>query len=851
VKIYYCLLIASGAFLMLHAAEPSLAKPEKEVKLHQNITKLEREKRVAAQISFATIEKFSFKPATKEVGSRKSEVESTDVPPERLYEKSVGAGLAKIFIESDSLNTKPALSGVRIGRSELQLPAEAVFDIKSPPLKISTKSTSTLVSQSPIKSKNRSTDNWLTLKPEQLLAQTQTPPATGLPQPQVTIQESGNGPAMNENTTQVQGTPANTSTPGMQPAPATGNNVHQVQNGPTAPGMPQPQITIEDNGNPAMNGNPTQVQNTPVNAPMQPGTNMNADPNAQQGTDILEPTTPEAPVLPRAVAPPVGDIAISNIDPSAEAIDLGTSAIVPRLVLRQAPAREVLAVLARYAGLNLVFTDPQQGGQQQGTQQQAAAEPTVSLDLENEPVQDVFNSVLMVSGLQATRRGRTIFVGSNLPEGARNLISRTLRLNQANTINAGTVLASQGASFQRVVTPIEEIVDPVTQRVVRRVEQPAQIQPIAVATGGQQGGARSPLLLSGLTVTADDRLNSLTLTGEPRQVEIATSMLTQLDARRRQVAVNVKVVDVNLTNTENFNSSFSFGINDTFFLQDGGEAFLRFGNTSPPNSNDLNSTTGRITNPPTIQIPGTGTNNPFTFPRRFLAQLQANITNGNAKILTDPTLVVQEGQEATVRLTERVLESVDTEVDPLSGVRTTTPVLSDAGLTLTVNIERIDDNGFVNLSVSPTVAAPATTVEFDSGAGASNTLTLLNRRELSSGLVRLRDGQTLILSGIIQDSDRVVISKVPLLGDIPLLGALFRSTENVTERAEVIIMLTPQVIDDNNRSQFGFNYNPGSAATEMLNDQGFGVQTNPTAPRPKPDGEEDSEDKKPDNESDR
>jgi type IV pilus assembly protein PilQ len=580
-----------------------------------------------------------------------------------------------------------------------------------------------------------------------------------------------------------------------------------------APMVPQPQITIQESNN------------------------VNPDPNAAPNTDVTQPVTPDAPVLPRAVAPPVGDMAISNIDPSAELIDLGTDILVPRLVLRQAPAREVLAVLARYAGLNLVFTD---GGQ--GAEGQTAGEPTVSLDLENESVQEVFNSVLLVSGLRANRRGRTIFVGSNLPQEARNLISRTLRLNQASVIGAGTVLATQGASFQRVVTPITEITDPVTQRVVRREEQPPQIQPITVAQ--QEGqGANAPTLLSGLTVTADDRLNAITLTGDPRQVEIATSMLTQLDARRRQVAINVKVIDVNLSNEEILGSSFSFGINDSFFIQDQGAATIRFGTSGPVRSIDINSGSGRVTNPPSISDPLLTIPGLFEYPRRFLAQLNAQITTGNAKILTDPTLVVQEGQEATVRLVQQVLTSVNTEVDPLSGVRTTTPVLEDSGLTLTVNIERIDDNGFVNLSVSPTVAAPGDSITFDSGNGTLNTLTPLNRRELSSGLLRLRDGQTLIVSGIIQDSDRTVVSKVPLLGDIPLIGALFRSTDNIKERAEVIILLTPQIIDDDPRSQFGYNYNPSPASTEMLNDQGFEV------PFPTPEEDEEERDEEEDNPS--
>ena len=292
----------------------------------------------------------------------------------------------------------------------------------------------------------------------------------------------------------------------------------------------------------------------------------------------VQPVAPTPSFLPRAVAPPVGDIAVSNINSTPEFIDLGTQTRVPRLVLRDAPVREVLGVLARYAGLNVIFTDT--GAEEEGDETQEVSE-TISLDLENEPVQDVFNSVLMVSRLKANRRGRTIFVGAELPTAARNIITRTLRLNQVTSSNAAAFLASQGAGVQQLFTPTEQIVDPETQRIVREIEQPTELVPLTVEL---PEGQTIPLLLNGLAVSSDDRLNSITMVGEPRQIEIATAFLTQLDARRRQVAVNVKIVDVDLDNEENYSSSFSFGINDTFVIQDQGSAIVRFGDTRPPNS---------------------------------------------------------------------------------------------------------------------------------------------------------------------------------------------------------------------------------------------------------------------------
>jgi type IV pilus assembly protein PilQ len=897
---YYPLLISGAAALFL--AVPSQAAAEEEQKLKQDFTKLTAKIAEGNKSNFIDLKQLPFCPPNppnlggaggedlnfpRIGGIRGQNLQScASFESEKLKEsKKVKTGLFET--KSTQLNefcppNPPSLGGVK----EADLKSPRIGGFRGQLRNSCEKNNSKNLKQSeklPFDSELKldKLDTSFTSKLQQLIAQT---PAPMVPQPQITIQENG---ANNQN-------PQNQYPQSQNPIPSPSS----------APTGQQPQINIIENGN-----NPN-------------GMNPGVYPTAQD-TNILQTNTPTAPVMPRAVAPPVGDMAISNIDASAQTIDLGTNAIVPRLVLREAPAREVLTVLARYAGVNVVFLDgngqQQQGqGQEQNAPAQAGG-PLLSLDLENESVQDVFNYVLMASGLQANRMGRTVFVGADLPQTARNVISRTIRLNQADASDASAYLALQGAQVNVYIEQTQRpVIEPRTGFTTQEIVPP-RIVPLALEQGTENvpnaSGARP---LDGLLGSVDPRLNSINLTGEPRQVEIATTLLTQLDARRRQVAVNVKVVDVNLSNTETFNSSFSFGVDDTYFVQDQGAATLRFGTSSPPTTDQFNSPTGRVSNPPVIpnpfsgsdtfvdlgntvgipgtepgtirinnvtgqlevlQNPGTGqffqrtpavSQNPFQtgivdftratdniitvtqdpetgaitqtlsrgtpgdatsaiaslfqYPKRFLAQLNSQIVSGNAKILTDPTLVVQEGQNAEVKLTETVVESVQSQVDPESGVRTTTPVLAEAGLTLNVNIQGIDDNGFVSLSVSPVVAAPGNQVEFDSGNGAQNVLTLLNRRELRSGLIRLRDGQTLILSGIIQESDRTVVSKVPLLGDIPLLGALFRSTDNIKERAEVVILLTPQIIDDDPRSQYGYNYNPGSAASELLQKQGFEVQ---------------------------
>jgi type IV pilus assembly protein PilQ len=387
-------------------------------------------------------------------------------------------------------------------------------------------------------------------------------------------------------------------------------------------------------------------------------------------------------------------------------------------------------------------------------------------------------------------------------------------------------------------------------------------------------------LLRGLSVLADARLNSITLVGDPRKVDMAVAFLTQLDLRRRQVAVNVKVIDINLSGTNETRSSFSFGINNNFFINDNGVASLNFGGINPapaPAPNAAPGILGRplVPNPLATQEPffdpngrllnvpltaeGGGlfvqptapiTQDPtrvgisdyepfetdfetgrptsvgqatfslfplFQYPRRFLSALRASIVSNNGKILTDPTLVVQEGETANVNITDEVISNITQQTQSTGNTTTTTTTaLKDrAGLQLGVAIDRVDDNGFVSLRVNPIIRTPGLTQDL-STAGSINRIALLGERSLQSGLIRLRDGQTLIVSGIIRDEERTIANKIPILGDLPIIGSLFRRTSKTNQRAELIVLLTPQILDDSDRSNFGYQNNISPDARQLL-----------------------------------
>ncbi|MBW4507394.1 MAG: AMIN domain-containing protein [Scytonematopsis contorta HA4267-MV1] len=662
---------------------------------------------------------------------------------------------------------------------------------------------------------------------------------------------------------------------------------------------------------------PAVPSGTAPGAPAPPQVTMDRTPAPPAAVGQSQNQAP--PFLPRAVAPPVGDIAISNIDASPTTIDLGSQERVPRLVLRDAPVREVLSLLARAAGLNLAYTSTGGAAGASGQTAGGSEGPTISLDIQNEPVQDVFNYVLRLSGLEANRSGRTVFVGPKLPNSTRDVVMRNLRLNQVNVGVALNFLVGLGAETavtrERQVTNVNAV--PVTQGAAP-ITQTQTTTESRVETQRIDFQDSNPLL-RGLQALGDERTNSLTLIGPPRLVEVAMSQLAQLDLRRRQVAVNVKILDVNLSGVKNMNTSFSFGVGNSFFVSDGGTAAFNFGGVNPPSSSQATNsltTPTVIANPysgantfldlsNTTPIPGTGidtrriinnqitgefsaeeiagqtpnffnrragvSGNPFDagitdftrgtpqtitttttagadgqpqtqtnlqqgafgtataalpslfqYPKRFLLSLQAQVQNRNAKILTDPTLIVQEGQTANVNLTEQVVGNFKREITRGDGASTETVTVEkeNVGLTLGVKVDRIDDNGFVSLSVAPTIKSPQASENITLGTSGGQRIFLVSERSVNSGLIRLRDGQTLILSGIIQDTDRTTISKLPILGDLPLIGSLFRRTNRENERREVIVLLTPQIMDDSDRSGYGYNYNPSPEVRQMLERRG-------------------------------
>ena len=87
---------------------------------------------------------------------------------------------------------------------------------------------------------------------------------------------------------------------------------------------------------------------------------------------------------------------------------------------------------------------------------------------------------------------------------------------------------------------------------------------------------------------------------------------------------------------------------------------------------------------------------------------------------------------------------------------------------------------------------------------------------MNSGKIRLRDRQTLVLTGVIQEQDKEIVRKWPVLGDLPFVGQLFRSSFNDRTKSELVILVTPAIIDDEAGGSFGYGYRPSTKEARQL-----------------------------------
>ena len=600
------------------------------------------------------------------------------------------------------------------------------------------------------------------------------------------------------------------------------------------------------------------------------------------------------PLQPRAVAPPVGDMAVGSIL-IANSGFVNVSGPPITMTMQNAPARTVLMSLSRMGGYGFVYVNgdssSQSGSGSSGTPaagDQASSRP-ISISFKNENYARALNSVLMASGLQGKVEGNTLLAGPNvLSKGFGAQLSKVYRLNQVGANSAADYLANLGARVSKTNTTTTAISQGVPQsQQVSQASTTSTTQSSTITTVNSYGADNGPLL--GLQATTDSRLSTITLVGSPPLVAVAETYLRQLDLRQRQVALSVKILDVSLDNQKEIDNSFAFRYGNNFIVNDSGQMLGAFGSLLPPTADAFGrgypqeldfeiGLDGTITAkaPPGYNVMGGANRGPAFYPpgnsasifkdatRRnpglayppdnFYNFVKAKIESSSTKVLASPTLILSENSEelrtgddqlavniqslsgggsgsggsggssgdgggsasaaigrtkaneSYVTVGEQVITNYTVTTGTQGNGNSCQPQFGIAGLTFGARVSKIDDNGFVTFSMSPAISA--TVRQFPvQGCGPIDILAI---RRLDTGSARVRDGQTLILTGVISDRDTEAVTKWPILGDIPIIGQFFRNSASNRAKRELVILVTPRIIDDTQGGSWGYGYQPST-----------------------------------------
>jgi type II secretory pathway component GspD/PulD (secretin) len=257
----------------------------------------------------------------------------------------------------------------------------------------------------------------------------------------------------------------------------------------------------------------------------------------------------------------------------------------------------------------------------------------------------------------------------------------------------------------------------------------------------------------GIRVTNEDRINAVVVTGTKAQHEEVRKVMTSLDVQLLNYSVEARVVDIN--------------------KQDLQQLGLNWG----------------LTGAPFVGV--VGTTNPFaqvTVDVNFniRATLDALVTQRRARVISAPRIGVLDGNEASVNLGEEIpIPSIDA-----SGRLTFT--FRPVGVNLRI-LPRANRDNLITVRLEPEVSTVREFLPTPSGP-----VPRLTTRKAAT-TITVRNGQSIIIGGLIAAEERRTTIKVPLLGDIPIIGALFRTTTTDRQETEVIFVVTPQILPSGDR----------------------------------------------------
>lgn len=181
-------------------------------------------------------------------------------------------------------------------------------------------------------------------------------------------------------------------------------------------------------------------------------------------------------------------------------------------------------------------------------------------------------------------------------------------------------------------------------------------------------------------------------------------------------------------------------------------------------------------------------------------QINYLIENKKGRVLANPRILITNGQPSVIDLTSDYVQTVTSQV--LTTTASLTPtiqrtynVASDDGIKVEMT-PFISPDGYVTMNIKPEYATIKEKVYTPGVAGNDLAATLLQRRNLDLKNVRIKDGETLVIGGMIREDEQKTVSKIPFMGDLPGVGFFFRNSSTTKTKQELVIMITPKIIKD-------------------------------------------------------
>ena len=324
-----------------------------------------------------------------------------------------------------------------------------------------------------------------------------------------------------------------------------------------------------------------------------------------------------------------------------------------------------------------------------------------------------------------------------------------------------------------------------------------------VPANAPQGVQQAKEHLGAVTITADKATNALVLSATPEEYEVLRRIIEQLDIRRKQVFVEALILELSMDVTSALGMSLQGagsydGDGVVFGTSNLNTGPANIGSLVPPSGSTVPTLLtqsiegillGGLFNPITVNgLDG----NPVTVPA-LSALIDASKTDSDVNILSAPRLLTSDNQEAEIVVGENVpiITNRLTDTGGVGLAQSVTVERQDVALTLRFT-PQVTEGNLVRLNVFQEL----TGLVKDGGVGNVNEVGPTLTKRLLRNSVLAENGRTVVLGGLIGTNVEESISKVPLLGDIPLLGWFFKRRTTVENKTNLLIFVTPHIVND-------------------------------------------------------